>query len=91
VPHPLNPTLETSIVALKKILVNCVLITSTALPYLDMLLSDLGLDRHRKRTAIAEVFSPYGPADYTGIVNEWLATKTGIIAEPGQHPADVAG
>ena len=84
-PHPLNPTLETSIVALKKILVNCVLITSTALPYLDMLLSDLGLDRHRKRTAIAEVFSPYGPADYTGIVNEWLATKTGDHS--GARPA----
>ena len=63
-----------------------------AIPYVDMLLRDLGLDWRRKvkvenakETGFAgwravkawwrEVFWPYGPGDYIGLVDEWRATK----------------
>lgn len=42
-----------------------------ALPYLDLMLSELGLSTHRKSGKTAEWFSPYGPKDYRGIVDEW--------------------
>ena len=42
-----------------------------ALPYMDMLLRDLGLESHRKGGWLAECFRPYGPADYRGLVDEW--------------------
>ncbi|KAL1980356.1 hypothetical protein VTN96DRAFT_4259 [Rasamsonia emersonii] len=42
-----------------------------AIPYVDLLLTDLGLRAHRKRGRLAEMFEPYGPEDYRGIVNEW--------------------
>jgi hypothetical protein len=46
-----------------------------ALPYLDLLLGDLGLKVHRKGGSIAEIFSPYGPEDYKGLVAEWLGER----------------
>lgn len=42
-----------------------------ALPYLDLLLTDLGLRTHRKSGLLAECFEPYGPEDYRGLVDEW--------------------
>lgn len=42
-----------------------------ALPYLDLLLTDLGLRFHRKSGKLAEWFVPYGPQDYKGLVDEW--------------------
>jgi hypothetical protein len=48
------------------------------LPYLDMLLQDLGLKNHRKGGILADIFSPYGPEDYKGLVEEWKATKRGV-------------
>lgn len=42
-----------------------------ALPYLDMLLKQLGLKNHRKGGATAEMFSPYGPEDYKGLIDEF--------------------
>lgn len=43
-----------------------------ALPYMDMLLQDLGLECHRKGGGmLAEWFRPYGPEDYRGLVDEW--------------------
>ncbi|KAI9673614.1 MAG: hypothetical protein M1817_002251 [Caeruleum heppii] len=42
-----------------------------SVPYLDMLLKDLGLQSHRKKGAMAEMFEPYGPSDYRGLVDEW--------------------
>jgi len=42
-----------------------------AIPYVDMLLTDLGLKSHRKTGSIGEFFSPYGPEDYKGIIGEW--------------------
>lgn len=42
-----------------------------ALPYLDMLLADLGVNRWRKG-GFAEVVEPYGAEDYRGITQEFL-------------------
>jgi cation diffusion facilitator CzcD-associated flavoprotein CzcO len=42
-----------------------------AIPYVDMLLNDLGMLRHRKSGRLAEWFEPYGPEDYRGLVEEW--------------------
>jgi hypothetical protein len=42
-------------------------------PYVDMLLQDLGLRWYRKANAVAEMFQPYGPKDYSGLVDEWMA------------------
>lgn len=44
-----------------------------ALPYIDMLLGDLGLRVHRKSSLLSECFEPYGPADYRGLIDEWKA------------------
>lgn len=46
-----------------------------ALSYMDMLLTDLGLECHRKSGAVAEIFSPYGPGDYKNLPSEWMAKK----------------
>jgi hypothetical protein len=35
------------------------------------MLSELGLRTHRKHGRTAEWFSPYGPEDYRGLVDEW--------------------
>ncbi|KAK5186092.1 hypothetical protein LTR44_002141 [Exophiala sp. CCFEE 6388] len=42
-----------------------------AVPYVDMLLNDLNLKSHRKASKIADIFDPYGPEDYPGLVDEW--------------------
>lgn len=42
-----------------------------AVPYIDMLLRDLGLKFRRKNGWWAEIWHPYGPEDYRGIVDEW--------------------
>ncbi|KAF2133690.1 FAD/NAD(P)-binding domain-containing protein [Dothidotthia symphoricarpi CBS 119687] len=44
-----------------------------AVPYVDMLLKDVGLESHRKKTALAEMTEPYGPEDYRGLVGEWAS------------------
>lgn len=44
-----------------------------SLPYIDSLLSDLGLESHRKKGWFAEVTEPYMPADYKDLVAEWAA------------------
>ncbi|MGH7804146.1 MAG: hypothetical protein ACREQJ_07340 [Candidatus Binatia bacterium] len=42
--------------------------------YLDIMLADLGISPYRKLpNVIAEVFSPYRPDDYRGVVDEFLA------------------
>lgn len=42
--------------------------------YLDILLADLGISRHRKLPNVfAEVFAAYRPADYADVVEEFLA------------------
>jgi hypothetical protein len=44
-----------------------------SIPYNDLLLGDLGLKAHRKNGRFAEIFDPYGPEDYKGIIEEWKA------------------
>ena len=46
-----------------------------SLPYYDMLLRDLGLNPHRKRGAIANIFHSHGPQDYSGLVDEWMTKR----------------
>jgi hypothetical protein len=41
------------------------------LPYQTMLLQDLGLKIHRKKGMLSEIFDPYGPSDFTGLIDEW--------------------
>lgn len=41
------------------------------IPYIDMLLRDLGLQWRRKANWFREWFSPYGPKDYKELVDEW--------------------
>ncbi|KAL1307023.1 hypothetical protein AAFC00_005649 [Neodothiora populina] len=45
------------------------------IPYVDMLLKDLGLNNHRKSSVYKELTSPYTPRDYAGLLDE-LAQKT---------------
>ncbi|KJZ74263.1 hypothetical protein HIM_06269 [Hirsutella minnesotensis 3608] len=42
-----------------------------AVPYLDLLQRDLGLNPHRKQGFMAEIWSPYGAEDYRHINSEW--------------------
>lgn len=46
-----------------------------SLPYVDLLLNDLGVKVHRKPTQIAELFEPYKPKDYRGLTREWLGLQ----------------
>lgn len=42
-----------------------------ALPYIDLLIKDLGLKVNRHKGTWAEVFHPYGPRDFVGLADEW--------------------
>ncbi|KAI9376131.1 FAD/NAD(P)-binding domain-containing protein [Aspergillus egyptiacus] len=48
-----------------------------AVPYADMLLSDLGLNRRRKPSLWKEVFEGYTVHDYRGITREWARAQQG--------------
>ncbi|KAL2169068.1 hypothetical protein VTG60DRAFT_6490 [Thermothelomyces hinnuleus] len=45
-----------------------------AVPYIDLLLGDLGLRMHRKRGWLREMTEPYGPEDYRDLVGEFVAS-----------------
>jgi hypothetical protein len=47
-----------------------------SLPYMDLLLGDLGLKVHRKGGWLAEVTEPYGPEDYRALIEEWMEKKS---------------
>jgi len=42
-----------------------------AVIYIDLLLKDLGLRNLRKKGKVAEIFFPYKPTDYAGLLQEW--------------------
>lgn len=42
-----------------------------AVPYFDLLQRDLGLNPHRKKGLMAEMYDPYGPEDYRDINKDW--------------------
>ncbi|KAJ5895728.1 uncharacterized protein N7473_005127 [Penicillium subrubescens] len=44
-----------------------------AIPYIDLMLRDLGLSPERKQGMLSRCLSPYGTEDYTGLVEEWKA------------------
>lgn len=46
-----------------------------AVPYLDLIAADLGLQVHRKKGLLAEVLEPYGPEDYSNVVTEWKQAR----------------
>lgn len=41
------------------------------IPYVDMLLKDIGIKNKRKSSLIQELISPYTPADYNGVLEEF--------------------
>lgn len=47
------------------------------LPYVDLLLRDMGLRNHRKGSLFAELTKPYLPRDFRGLVEEWKASHDG--------------
>ncbi|KAJ4373618.1 hypothetical protein N0V86_007761 [Didymella sp. IMI 355093] len=50
------------------------------LPYVDLLLKDIGVPNERKKNWWSERLAPYMPADYIGIVDDYLASKTRRVA-----------
>ncbi|KAI9148309.1 dimethylaniline monooxygenase (N-oxide forming) [Paramyrothecium foliicola] len=44
------------------------------LPYIDMLLRDMGIKNQRKKGFWAELTTPYLPRDFAGLVEEWQMT-----------------
>ncbi len=51
-----------------------------SLPYIDLLLGDLGLNKWRKGGMLSEIFEPYGVEDYRGLVEEWMEAHRHDIA-----------
>lgn len=45
------------------------------LPYIDLLLGDMGVEHKRKGNWWRDATEAYGPEDYEGIVEEWVANK----------------
>lgn len=50
-----------------------------SLPYLDLMLKDIGIENQRKKSWWAERFTPYMPGDYVGIVDEYRALRDAKI------------
>jgi cation diffusion facilitator CzcD-associated flavoprotein CzcO len=44
-----------------------------SIPYVDLLMNDLGLKNHRKGSSMAELVEPYKPSDYRGLTQEWIS------------------
>lgn len=42
-----------------------------SIPYVDLLLKDVGMSGRRKGGLLKECFEPYGTGDYVGLVDEW--------------------
>lgn len=49
-----------------------------ALPYATMLLNDCGVNTHRKGGGVGEIFKPYGPEDFKGLIEEWKGTHGSV-------------
>ncbi|KAL4964234.1 flavin-containing monooxygenase [Aspergillus stella-maris] len=47
-----------------------------SLPYVDWLLSELGLKPYKKGSLWKEMTEPYGVSDYRGLVEEWIALQS---------------
>ncbi|TPX17839.1 uncharacterized protein E0L32_002940 [Thyridium curvatum] len=49
-----------------------------SVPYVDLLVNDLGLNPRRKASQMAELVEPYKPKDYKGLTEEWVASLKGL-------------
>lgn len=47
-----------------------------AIPYVDLMLGELGLSPQRKHGLLARCFQPYGVEDYRGLVEEWKSKQS---------------
>ncbi|KAM0547581.1 hypothetical protein ACHAPJ_010325 [Fusarium lateritium] len=56
------------------------------LPYCNMLMKDLGLKTHRKSSKFQELTSPYLPADFSGLVEEWKNKQDRQVEIEGLEP-----
>ncbi|KAK4176132.1 hypothetical protein QBC36DRAFT_188164 [Triangularia setosa] len=48
-----------------------------AVPYLDLMVGDMGLKVHRKAGWLKEATEPYGPEDYEDLMSEWVEAVEG--------------
>ncbi|KID93457.1 hypothetical protein MAJ_10579, partial [Metarhizium majus ARSEF 297] len=56
------------------------------LSYIDALATDLGLNTNRKANAISEMFTPYRPSDWRGLISEYLAVEKKLqVNGSGKH------
>ncbi|CAN8106323.1 unnamed protein product [Discula destructiva] len=44
-----------------------------SLPYVNMLMKDMGLNINRKKSLVKELLEPYAPLDFAGMWGEWVA------------------
>lgn len=56
-----------------------------AVPYLDLLQNDLGLQPHRKGGSVAEMWSPYIARDYRNVNEEWA--KANAVGKKSAEPS----
>ncbi|KAK7921623.1 hypothetical protein PG985_009645 [Apiospora marii] len=49
-----------------------------SIPYIDLLLGDLGLSSTRKEGWLSDLLGQYRPHDYEGIVEEWIKTWSSV-------------
>lgn len=61
------------------------------LPYFDVLMQDLGLPYWRKKNWFKELFSPYGPADYKGVIQEWKLAQASKASRKIVSNGDCSG
>ncbi|KAG6096014.1 hypothetical protein E4U30_001829 [Claviceps sp. LM220 group G6] len=52
-----------------------------ALPYVDLLLNDLGVQPWRKGSWIRDLLEGYGPGDYAGLIQEWLVGRNLVMMQ----------
>ncbi|KAG7065405.1 hypothetical protein JMJ76_0007705 [Colletotrichum scovillei] len=61
------------------------------LPYVNMLMKDLGVETHRKSSRLQELTSPYLPADFRGLVDEWKQGHSASEFEIATHKVVTSG
>lgn len=55
--------------------------------YVDTLCKDLGINSRRKSNPVAEIFSPYGPGDFNGFIDEYFANQMKVsVSKPTTPP-----
>ncbi|GFG11476.1 dimethylaniline monooxygenase [N-oxide-forming] 4 [Aspergillus udagawae] len=60
------------------------------LPYIDVLLKDLGVNPRRKKSLFAHLFMPSYPRDYKGIIDEFRQTLAATQASKSKHTVSFA-